>query len=116
MTLDPADSRVTNRWALTDVLAVRSPLVALCTRAPCRLAQTVAILFPIVVTESWAAVCSQVTTETSQLSIKLAASACLSCGLMGDSLRIECASDARAAALRDGIAIACHEFSLEKAS
>ena len=119
-TLDPADSRVTNRWALTDVLAVRSPP---CRPPACRCTP------PTVATPRWCAVAQpcvdltgrgaaapQVTTETSQLSIKLAATACLSCGLMGDSLRIECASDARAAALRDGIAIACHEFSLEKAS
>ena len=52
----------------------------------------------------------QVTTEGGELSIKLAA-ACLSCGL-GDGLKIDCGTAARADALRDGIAVACHEVSL----
>jgi hypothetical protein len=51
-----------------------------------------------------------VTTEGGELSIKLAA-ACLSCGL-GDGLKIDCGTAARADALRDGIAVACHEVSL----
>ena len=55
-------------------------------------------------------------TEATTLSIKLAAPACLTCGLMGNTLRIDCSAEARAAALRDGIAVACHETALANGS
>ncbi|KAL1515548.1 hypothetical protein AB1Y20_002168 [Prymnesium parvum] len=77
LTIDPSDSRVTNRWNLTDVIAVN--------------------------------------TDGGRLSIRLAASACLSCG-MGHTLKVEVGTAARAAAVRDGIAIACHECALENGS
>jgi len=57
-----------------------------------------------------------VTHEGQELTLKLAASACLTCGLLGDSLTIDCSSEARAAALRDGIALACHEYYMETQS
>ena len=55
------------------------------------------------------------TTDAGNLSIKLASSACLACGLLATNLNIELPTAHRADALRDGLAISVNEY-LEKTS